>query len=135
MLFAKPLRILRSDRQNLQCLAVRKDGGMICAFHVRQPEADGLLSVILKKRGRLAAPARVLLDKLSRMRVRPVDQLIDGGNIAVRVDIFAAVVTMPVYPEWVRVWGGRGFRISADYLNGSRFSAEPAGELLAREEG
>ena len=63
-----------------------------------------MLPVMLKECGLFAAPARVLLDKAAGVRVRPVDQLIDGGNIAIRADMFATMVAMPVYPECVGVW-------------------------------
>ena len=69
------------ESEDLQGLAVREDGQMRAAWDVKELKLEGRHAFVFDRANRFGVPMRVLVDKVSRARVGPIDELVHGRKI------------------------------------------------------
>lgn|SRR5581483_5414916 len=78
---------------------------VIAALQISDLEVEGRLTGIFDRFSWHTPPMRIVLEKLSGTRVRPVDELIDGRHIATCLNLCAAMDAAQMEPERIGVGG------------------------------
>src|SRR5581483_1772025 len=105
----------------------------VSALYIVDLQADRLLPLILYNFPRCAGIARVLLEKLARQWMRPIDQLIDRWQTSTAIHVVSTMSAAQVNPERIVISRLNCVASIVFHLYKGWFAAIKAGMLHLRE--